>query len=125
MRMTKDLWEQVKYFKPEEFRCPCCGKVDMDAEFIFLLDNLRELCDFPFYITSGFRCPKHNAAIGGEENSAHLRGKAADILVTDKERRFRILKFAFLLGFKRIGIGSIFIHLDIDDTLSSPRVWLY
>ena len=125
MKMTKDLWEQVKYFKPEEFMCPCCNRVDMDAIFVFMLDSLRKLVGAPLHITSGYRCEKHNKEVGGSPNSAHLRGKAADILVTDSEMRWRILKFAFLLGFPRIGIGQTFIHLDIDDSLPSPRVWLY
>ena len=125
MRMTKDLWEQVKYFKEEEFKCPCCGKCDMNAMFVFMLDSLREFVGAPLHITSGYRCEKHNKKVKGSPNSAHLRGKAADILVTDSEMRWRILKFAMLLGFPRIGIANTFIHLDIDDTLPSPRVWLY
>jgi len=125
MRMTKDLWVQVKYFKPEELMCPCCGDCEMDAAFIFMLDSLRELVGAPLRVSSGYRCENHNKVIGGSPNSAHLRGKAVDILVRDSEMRWRILKFAMLLGFPRIGIARDFIHLDIDDTLPSPRVWLY
>jgi zinc D-Ala-D-Ala carboxypeptidase len=32
-------------------------------------------------IDSGYRCPQVNAAVGGAHNSAHLEGRAADILV--------------------------------------------
>ena len=125
MRMTKEDWKLVKYFREEEFKCPCCGRVDMDGAFVCMLDSLRLLVGAPLHITSGYRCEKHNKEVGGSPNSAHLRGKAADILVTDSEMRWRILKFAFFLNFKRIGIGQTFIHLDIDDSLPSPRVWLY
>lgn len=34
----------------------------------------------PIRITSGYRCPALNTAIGGAENSQHIRGQAADII---------------------------------------------
>ena len=125
LRMTSESWKLVKYFKPKEFECPCCGKCDMDATLVFSLDTLRDFVGEPLIITSGFRCPKHNEEIGGAPNSAHLRGKAADILVTNSELRWKILYFALLIGFQRIGIGRTFIHLDIDDELPSPCIWVY
>jgi zinc D-Ala-D-Ala carboxypeptidase len=36
------------------------------------------LGDKPVLISSGYRSPKVNAAIGGSKNSAHMRGLAAD-----------------------------------------------
>lgn len=44
-------------------------------------------------ITSGFRCPKLNMAVGGVCSSQHLRGEAADIYVTDKETRRKYAAF--------------------------------
>ena len=35
----------------------------------------------PIIITSGYRCEKHNAEVGGVANSMHMTGKAADIYV--------------------------------------------
>jgi len=32
------------------------------------------------HVTSGFRCPKLNALVGGAPNSAHMKGLAADII---------------------------------------------
>lgn len=34
-------------------------------------------------ITSGYRCPRLNRAVGGVSNSQHMRGEAADIRVVD------------------------------------------
>lgn len=34
----------------------------------------------PIIVTSGYRCPALNAAIGGAKNSQHMRGEAADII---------------------------------------------
>jgi len=34
----------------------------------------------PIYISSGFRCPELNAAVGGAINSQHMKGEAADLI---------------------------------------------
>lgn len=44
------------------------------------LEDVRELLDHPITISSGYRSPKLNAAIGGSINSAHCRGEAADFI---------------------------------------------
>lgn len=57
-----------------------------------VVDNLRALCrnvleparlsfGSPIYITSGYRCPALNKAVGGKPTSQHLRGEAADLQV--------------------------------------------
>ena len=46
-----------------------------------VLEKVRVLLDNkPIHITSGFRCPELNAAVGGVTDSAHLHGLAADFL---------------------------------------------
>jgi hypothetical protein len=45
-----------------------------------LLEKLRELHgNKPLFISSGYRCPRLNRAVGGKPNSQHLRGEAVDI----------------------------------------------
>lgn len=44
-----------------------------------VLDPLRKLYNKPIKVTSGYRCPRLNAAVGGSQNSQHMRGEAADI----------------------------------------------
>ena len=55
-----------------------------------LLPNLRALCEEvleplrafagkPIVISSGYRCPALNQAVGGVPQSQHLRGEAADL----------------------------------------------
>ena len=46
-----------------------------------LLDEIREHYNSPLTITSGCRCTKHNAEVGGVQGSRHKLGKAADIKV--------------------------------------------
>ena len=68
-----------KYFKVEEMACPCCGRVFVDDRLFPILDRIRDALGVPVYITSGYRCPSHNASVGGVANSQHLDGTAADI----------------------------------------------
>ena len=112
-------------FRSKEFECPCCGRVDIDMGFIHKLQRTRFLVDLPFRINSGFRCEEWNLKVGGSNNSAHLRGYAADVACYNDQVRWYIVERAIEVGFKRIGIGASFIHLDCDPSLPTPRIWVY
>lgn len=45
-----------------------------------LLEPARALLGVPLQVSSGFRCPDLNARVGGQPNSAHLDGRAADFI---------------------------------------------
>lgn len=50
-----------------------------------ILDPLREAWGAPIIVSSGYRCPKLNRAVGGAKTSQHMLGQAADIhTVSDK-----------------------------------------
>ena len=67
------------YFKAHEFECPCCNQLILDVSLVYILNVIRQFTGGPVIVTSGYRCPKHNKAIGGTEQSYHLYGQAADI----------------------------------------------
>ena len=46
------------------------------------LDPLRERYGYPIHVSSGYRCPRLNKAVGGAVNGQHTTGEAADIYVT-------------------------------------------
>ncbi len=115
---------KFKYFKRSEFDCKCCDKNLILDDFIEMLDIAREISGVPYVINSGYRCKEHNKAVGGVENSSHLKGIAADIAVKNEFCRMRILEGVIKAGFKRIGIGKSFIHVDIDKSKGNS-VWLY
>ena len=68
-------------FKKAEFKCPC-GKCNGYGNGIAttLVETLQELRNKygKLQITSGYRCPAHNKAVGGSTNSKHTKGQAAD-----------------------------------------------
>jgi len=114
-----------KYFKKEEFACPCCGKNEIKDEFLEKLDEAREIAGVPFVITSGYRCSKHNKEVGGSPTSSHLKGLAADIKTTSSKQRYKILNALLKVGFKRVGIGQNFIHVDLDTEKVQEVAWDY
>lgn len=52
-----------------------------------LLDPLREAWGGPLIVTSGYRCPELNKAVGGSEMSAHTAGWAADLVPESDDPR--------------------------------------
>lgn len=44
-----------------------------------ILDPLRKAYGQPIIVSSGYRCPKLNKAVGGARTSQHTLGQAADI----------------------------------------------
>ncbi len=121
MRLTKN-------FTDDEFRCPCCGGLnDTGAfrQFVYKLQVARNYAGIPFIITSGYRCPKHNKAVGGSPGSSHILGIAADIRVRSSAERFKIVEGLMIAGFTRIGIAASFVHVDIDTDKPNCVMWLY
>ena len=62
-----------------------------------ILDPLREVYGKPIIVSSGYRCPKLNTAIGGSKMSQHMVGQAADIhtvsdTVEDNKKLYDLVK---------------------------------
>lgn len=111
----------------DEFGCKgknCCGgKVALDSQFFALARRARVISGCSYFITSGYRCEKHNTEVGSTSKN-HTSGKAMDIRVTSSEQRSKILCGLYGAGFKRIGISKDgFIHAD---TMDLPEAcWIY
>lgn len=104
-----------KNFSKEELSCKCCGKALLDPVLIRKLQLLRDNAAEPLDITSGYRCPKRNAEIGGAPNSFHMKGMAVDIALdgVDKARRYKLVKLAFEVGFGGIEVSGVHLHVDV------------
>ena len=96
------------HFGSWEWRCPCCGVLIFDEELIERLEGFRGKIGCPITITSGYRCPEHNAAVGGAEHSYHLLGQAADIRV----EYMSLAKHYVRQYFKGVGFYNNHIHVD-------------
>lgn len=84
----------MKYFTFQEFErsetayrhaidnsVPEAAKAGIAALVDSVLDPLREAWGRPITVTSGYRCPRLNKAVGGVATSQHTKGEAADISV--------------------------------------------
>ncbi len=106
-------------FNLREFQCKgadCChGSVKISNRLVKILQNIRKTVDTPLYVLSGYRCPAHNARVGGAPRSYHMRGEAADI--AGNVDIDRLADIAGRCG--GVGIGTYrnsgFIHVDIRD----------
>lgn len=55
---------------------------NLEALVEAVLDPLREKYGRPIHVSSGYRCPRLNKAVGGDVSSQHMTGEAADIYVS-------------------------------------------
>lgn len=101
----------------------------MDRQLIFLLQQLEARTGYPIFqwINSGARSPAHNSKVGGVSSSSHKipTCKAVDIKAQSTFIRNHLVSVARDVGFKRIGVGRTFVHLDTDDSKSEYVAWGY
>jgi len=109
-------------------RIPICphGSIEsIDLTLILALENLERESGLELEFSSGYRCKACNAAASGVKNSAHLRGRAVDILCGTSAERYMIVQAAVVISFRRIGVGRNMVHLDVDTSLPQDVLWLY
>lgn len=59
-----------------------------------VLDNIRVKLSTPIHVSSGYRSPALNKAIGGAKTSQHVKGQAADISIhgVTTENLYNVIK---------------------------------
>lgn len=126
----------MKHFKIEELircyreegRCPECplkqraqivpnGAEENERALVeAVLDPARERLGKPITVSSGYRCPLHNATVGGVANSQHMRGEAADVCCADNKRLAEIIeangKYDQLISYMNKNGGIRFTHVS-------------
>lgn len=106
-----------KYFSDEELTCHCCGQYPeggMDSKLLDLIDAMREKVGGPLILSCAYRCPSHNAEVGGVPNSQHVQGCAADVQIPDGMTVDQLAQIAEECGADGIGCyyNSDFVHVD-------------
>lgn len=115
-----DFWGDIRYFTREEFRCKCGGKfcggfpVEPEKKLVRLAERVREHFGNPITVSSGVRCPTHNANVGGVANSRHLNGKAMDFCVSGFSAEMVLPYVQAQSGIRyAYAINGSFVHMDV------------
>ena len=89
----------------------------MDQSVMNRVQQLRDSMNAPVVLTSGYRCPAGNRAVGGKMNSQHMHGTAVDIRTGCDRKLFnKLANKAKLLGFQHTKWGTYpDCHLHIEN----------
>lgn len=111
-------------FRVYEFACKgdgCCSTVKVDDQLVRYLQRIRDHFGKALVITSGYRCDRHNKAVGGAAGSYHVKGQAADFYVKGVKPA-EVARYAESIGVKGIGLyegkDGNFVHIDTRTTQS-------
>lgn len=120
-----------------ELACRHCGKLIVHPHLPVTFQQVRDFCsltlgrDVPLIVTSGYRCPVHNRAEGGVEDSTHVKGMAIDMyspVVKVKQLHDLILRGHHEMRFSHLGgLGYYpkrgFVHIDVLKDGNRLRRW--
>jgi hypothetical protein len=109
-----------KNFTPREIACKGTGQLMVDETALDKLQELRDALGVPLIIVSAYRSPEHNKAVGGAQNSYHMKGCAFDVSMANQDPDvFEIA--AREVGFRGFGYYAKqgFLHID----LGPARTW--
>lgn len=77
-----DSTQLSPHFNAREFRCSCGGSHEtlISSELVDKLESLYTALNCSkIIVTSGYRCPEHDKAVGGTSSGQHTKGTAADV----------------------------------------------
>ena len=77
-----DQTQLSPHFNAREFRCSCGGSHEtlISSELVDKLESLYTALNCSkIIVTSGYRCPEHDKAVGGTSSGQHTKGTAADV----------------------------------------------
>ena len=106
------------HFSTSELCCHDCGRCSVSGRLLAALEELRAMGPEPIVVDDGYRCPEHNASVGGVQDSQHILGTAADIRILGLSVQAMYDRAKQVPEFAAGGIGVYdtgFIHVDVRD----------
>lgn len=107
-------------FRVREFACSDgSDPIFIAPELVTILQKIRTHFGKSVTITSAYRTPTKNKAVGGTTYSQHLYGMAADIKVSGVSPK-KVAQYADKILLNKGGIGTYntFTHIDVRKTKS-------
>lgn len=118
---NEDFWQDINYFRKDEFKCKCGGAycdgfpAQPSEKLIRAADTLRAHFNARCNVSSGVRCEKHNAKVGGVPGSRHKLGKAMDFCI-EGQTAAQVLAYVKTLPQIRYcyAIDQNYVHMDVE-----------
>ncbi len=106
----------TKEFESKDGRPSPFDDTVVKRDLIVMLNAIRSRYGRPIVVTSGYRSPEHNKAVGGVINSQHVLGTAADIKpleenMSDLPELQAICDEMNVHG--GVGFYDTFVHIDV------------
>ena len=114
-----DWWQEIAWFDRGEFGCKCglCGgfPAEPDETLVRTADRVRSFFGAAAVVSSGVRCSRHNADVGGVANSRHLTGKAMDFRIAGRTAA-QVLSYVNQQPEIRYAyaIDAAYVHMDVE-----------
>ncbi len=114
-----DPWPSViQHFNPEtdtRLWCGCMARWPdctpmLDPAILVIAEAIRARTG-PLIVSSGFRCQRHNASVGGAPNSQHLLGRALDLRAVNEGSHTTLVRLGMELAGACADYGT-FVHID-------------
>ena len=102
-----------------ELKCKCdysnCSETVVNPRLVRLYSYLRVEMGRALRINSGYRCQKHNEAIGGTSHSSHKYGSAIDISIEGytEADALNLIQHAQKI-FDYIEPHDLFVHMQVN-----------
>ena len=111
VQLSKNLWSYEVMCQGKN----CCDESIISKKMVETFQKIRDDYGGAIEIAtaggSGYRCPIHNAEVGGAKNSLHLTGSAFDLHCADKQKLLSVCEKHITDG--EIGIYSWGIHAGV------------
>lgn len=109
---------KINNFTEKELACRCCGKFNIDNDFLIKLQAFRLILNKPLTVNCACRCKKHNKEVGGVNTSLHeCESKKASAVDVTNSNTYDIYNAACLSGAFNEVIWykkENFVHLGCD-----------
>lgn len=118
---------KLRYFTKDEINFVSFGCEDgydrMSIKALIMFDNLRHQLGFSLNPTAAFRTKEFDKMQGRSGTGRHTKGIAMDFHCPNDGVRGEIITKALELGFRGIGVGKTFVHIDCRE--GDLKIWGY
>lgn len=121
-----------KWFSHRDFQCKCggryasCRRIVAKRRLVVRTYKMRKKSGRPLVFRSAYRCPNHNAAVGGASLSQHKYGRAVDLDASLSYQRVKSFRLWTGIGVMRATGGVAHVdHRPKSGTVWNPVRWFY